>query len=154
MAQSREEYNSYMRSYMKRRYRRRREEAVNALGGKCVACGSLEDLQFDHIDAGSKEFSVGSRLASAPSSVLALEMKKCQLLCMPCHIDKTEICGDVDQTGSANSQSKLTENDVREARERWSRGSRTDGTAALAREYGVSKTTMSMALKRQTWKHV
>ena len=34
--------------------RKRRDELRAELGGKCVKCGTTEDLEFDHIDAKTK----------------------------------------------------------------------------------------------------
>lgn len=84
-----QEYKRYMNEYMKRRYFQRREHFLSLLGGSCVRCGSTEELDFDHIDSSLKEFSVAKRLASAPMKDLILEMAKCQLLCGPCHHEKS-----------------------------------------------------------------
>jgi len=136
---TREEYNSYMKEYMARRYLRRREAALHQLGGRCAVCGAKEDLVFDHVDASTKSFSIARRIAGASEAKLQEELKKCQLLCADCHQKKT---------------SRLTEEIVLEARRRWRPHSRDNGAAALAREFGVSKATMSMALRRKTWKHI
>lgn len=53
--------------------------------------------------------------------------------------------------GSRASQSKLTEDAVRSARKARAEGAR---YPELARLHGVSETTMIMAVKRETWKHV
>lgn len=42
----------------RRRYNSKRLQAIEALGGVCVLCGSSEGLQFDHIDPTQKEFSI------------------------------------------------------------------------------------------------
>lgn len=36
-----------MRDYMLRRYHARRAESYAILGGKCVVCGTSDDLQID-----------------------------------------------------------------------------------------------------------
>lgn len=46
MRKSKEEYNAYMRKYMLERYYRRKAEAIIALGGKCVKCGSTDNLEL------------------------------------------------------------------------------------------------------------
>lgn len=81
--------NEYMRVYMQQRYYRRREWAIDLLGGHCVQCGRKDDLHFDHRDARTKLFAIGKCLASMPKSRLLLELNKCQLLCSSCHIAKT-----------------------------------------------------------------
>lgn len=83
----REDYNGYMRRFMKRRYHRRRKSAIKQLGGECVRCGSKKKLEFDHRDPKSKSFSIWSRGVS--ESRLVLEIAKCQLLCAKCHLLKT-----------------------------------------------------------------
>lgn len=81
---SREEYNAYMNNYMKERYARRREEAVAALGGKCVSCGTTENLEFDHIDPAGKDFAM-ARASAFSEKRWQAELAKCQLLCGDCH---------------------------------------------------------------------
>jgi 5-methylcytosine-specific restriction endonuclease McrA len=58
------------------------------LGGKCVRCGATSDLEFDHVDRHTKSFTIGSRAMSRWDGLL-VELAKCQLLCRPCHIEKT-----------------------------------------------------------------
>ena len=36
---------------------------VQRLGGKCARCGSIENLQVDHVDPRTKKFEVKSRLS-------------------------------------------------------------------------------------------
>ena len=78
----------------KREYQRRwmatRRQAWIDENGPCVACGSDEDLEVDHVDHRSK------RLAPARLWSLALtnpvrieELAKCQVLCKNCHAQKT-----------------------------------------------------------------
>ena len=64
------------------------------LGGKCVRCGSVENLEFDHIFKENKSFTIGSSLTCFSIEDLILEADKCQLLCRPCHIEKTREEGD------------------------------------------------------------
>jgi 5-methylcytosine-specific restriction endonuclease McrA len=85
---TREEYNEYMRQYMKGWYDRRRAQAIVYLGGKCVRCGSAENLQFDHIDPSTKVAALSS-LWTASEERFQAELKKCQLLCENCHLAKT-----------------------------------------------------------------
>lgn len=68
--------------------RRRRREALGLLGGRCVRCGATENLEFDHIDPATKSFSIGEFGSHSWADILT-ELKKCQLLCNACHIDKT-----------------------------------------------------------------
>lgn len=84
----REKYNAYMREYMLKRYHSRRAEAAKQLGGKCVRCGCKEDLQFDHIDPATKSFPI-AKMWSINKKDFQAEVLKCQLLCQPCHNQKT-----------------------------------------------------------------
>jgi hypothetical protein len=68
---------------------KRRAECIAYLGGKCVQCGSTDELDIDHIDPSTKSFKISNRLNSR-WSILEPELRKCQLLCRPCHIVKTE----------------------------------------------------------------
>lgn len=81
---NREKYNAYMNDYMKNRYKRRRIEAVEKLGGKCTSCGSFESLEFDHIDPAGKDFTM-AKAASFSETRWQKELEKCQLLCTDCH---------------------------------------------------------------------
>lgn len=70
------------------RNKRKRQEALDFLGNKCVVCGSVENLEFDHIDPKTKTTEVQWLLTSNKDTLLA-ELKKCQLLCSSCHLEKT-----------------------------------------------------------------
>lgn len=76
----------YFASY----YQRRRQRAVEMLGGQCAKCGSVDDLEMDHIDPSTKSIPVGSLLTYAWATI-ELELSKCQLLCQACHSNKTTI---------------------------------------------------------------
>jgi hypothetical protein len=72
---------------MKAHKHRRRTKLIELLGGRCIRCGTTDDLEFDHIDPSTKRFAICSDLTRAWSELLE-ELAKCQLLCRPCHIDK------------------------------------------------------------------
>ena len=74
--------------YMKQRYHKRREQAVKTLGGKCVRCGSTDDLQVDHIDRVKKTMKF-ARMTGVSESKFLEELARCQLLCQECHTTKT-----------------------------------------------------------------
>ena len=84
---SREEYNAYMRTYMLRRYHKQRQNIIALLGGKCTNCDSTENLEVNHIDPTQKSFTVSMSWSIKPERTLE-EIKKCQLLCKTCHINK------------------------------------------------------------------
>lgn len=79
---------AYMKEYMMERYYKRRELAIEKLGGKCVKCGSTDKLEVDHIDRTVKELSF-ERMTMVSMERFLAELAKCQLLCDPCHGDKT-----------------------------------------------------------------
>lgn len=85
---TREEYNAHMKVYIGQRYHRIRNEAVARLGGKCVQCGSVDDLEFDHIDPMTKVKSF-AHIWSYSNDKREAELVKMQLLCKPCHIRKS-----------------------------------------------------------------
>lgn len=72
---------------MKQRYIKRISAAKKFLGGKCVRCGSVENLQFDHIDPTTKVNPVTRNNFTVEN--FWKEVKKCQLLCFDCHKLKT-----------------------------------------------------------------
>lgn len=92
MLKDREKYNAYLNEYMKKRWEKRRRTAVEKLGGKCVHCGSVENLEFDHVDPSTKKFTIG--IGSSFSEVrFWAEVDKCQLLCGDCHKLKSKTDG-------------------------------------------------------------
>ena len=153
--QDREAYNEYMREYMSRRYKERRDQVIERLGGKCARCSSTDDLQLDHKDPKIKSFPI-SRLINKSWKRCLEELAKCQLLCEKCHKKKTRQDALEFKTnmGENNVQSKLTEKRVLEARRRYKKGCRQNGCKQLAREFGVSDTTIFHAISGKTWKHV
>lgn len=84
-----EKNKEYMREYMKKRYHTRVALAKKLLGGECSRCGSTDRLQFDHKDRSGKQFTICKFIAGCSELKLIEELKKCQLLCEPCHIEKT-----------------------------------------------------------------
>jgi 5-methylcytosine-specific restriction endonuclease McrA len=82
------DYNNKMNEYMKRRWETRRKVAIGYLGGQCVSCGETEDLEFDHIDPSTKLMAI-ARASSRSEDFFWAEVDKCQLLCNPCHLEKT-----------------------------------------------------------------
>lgn len=82
-------YNEYMREYIAKRYKRLRSEWIERLGGKCVMCGSEDNLEFDHIDASQKKYNVSKILSTHSKQKVEEEMAKCQLLCSECHLEKS-----------------------------------------------------------------
>ena len=63
------------------------------LGGLCRRCGANQKLQFDHIDRATKAANVADMLTAA-LELFEAEVRKCQLLCKPCHRKKSLEAGD------------------------------------------------------------
>lgn len=79
---------SYHRDYSRNYYHIRKAELIQKLGGKCEICGCTAGLQFDHINPDTKTFSIAKLLSYSKDTVDA-ELKKCQLLCKSCHLEKS-----------------------------------------------------------------
>jgi len=69
---------------------------VEHLGGKCVGCGTTENLQFDHLDRTQKSFTISKKLDYSLEKLIP-EANKCQLLCYNCHEFKSLINHDKDK---------------------------------------------------------
>ncbi len=70
-------------------YRLNSDEVIRILGGKCVACGTTENLEVDHKDSKKKSFEVRRMLTTYSPQEIIEEIKKCQLLCRACHLEKS-----------------------------------------------------------------
>ncbi len=80
--------NEYQRKYQKNRYHERKKQAIKMLGGKCVTCGSTENLELDHKNPSDKSFTI-TKLWSVPEAEFKREVKKCRLLCRKHHLKNT-----------------------------------------------------------------
>jgi hypothetical protein len=76
------------RLFMAEQFAERRTVIHGLLGGKCVVCGTRENLEIDHIDPDSKTRNV-KELWSYRWEKLLEEVAKCQLLCTIHHREKT-----------------------------------------------------------------
>ena len=73
----------------KRRYQRewRAKRRAEFFSGKhCAVCGSIEDLELDHIDRSTK---ISNRIWSWSEPRRLAEIEKCQVLCAIHHKEKT-----------------------------------------------------------------
>lgn len=70
------------------RWRTRRAEAIEMLGGKCVDCGTDKQLEFDHKNPAEKEFAISQGTPSKER--FFAELKKCELRCKNCHKKKSD----------------------------------------------------------------
>jgi hypothetical protein len=78
--------------YYRDRRKSQKEKAINYLGGVCAICFGKDELEFDHIKAkvngGTKRMNISCMLHYSWDN-LKEELDLCQLLCKPCHIQKT-----------------------------------------------------------------
>ena len=81
-------------------YHSKMQKLREAHGGKCVMCGTNNNLHFDHIDPTTKVAGIadivfdtltvrGIYSGSTGAARLENELLKCQLLCGTCHNAKT-----------------------------------------------------------------
>lgn len=124
------------REYQKKRRLERLAMAVERLGGKCVRCGSTENLEFDHIIPGSRLRKVSEATNWSMERFLA-EVDKCQLLCGPHHREKTRAMME------ANTKLKAWQVDAIRASKLTQ--------AELATRYNVSRTTISNIKLYKRW---
>lgn len=75
-----------IRDYFRNFHKRRKQELVDRLGGKCIDCGwsgPLPAFDFHHKDSTQKDFNL-SKTYKKMEEVIA-EIDKCVLLCSNCH---------------------------------------------------------------------
>ena len=90
----------HARALYQRRWENARREAWIRRNGPCVVCGSIEQLQVDHINPMLK---ITHRVWSWSKLRMEAELKKCQVLCVACHRDKTAKNKDV-ETGKLRKE--------------------------------------------------
>ena len=140
-----------MNEYLKKRYHERRNKLIEMLGGKCNNCGSIINLQFDHVDYKEKKYSLAKIISTWKWETILQEAQKCQLLCMECHGIKSKPECSVQKLGARNPNSKLNEDIVREIKERLTQG---ESGYSLAKIFGVNKVTIYDIKSGKTWSHV
>lgn len=79
----------YHRAYNIRRYHKKFAECIQILGGKCNKCGVARVLQLDHVDPSTKSFDISGKMLVFSWTRILDELRKCQLLCVTCHKEKT-----------------------------------------------------------------
>ena len=79
------DYNEYMKEYMKTYSAKRRQDALDLLGGQCN-CGSVVDLEIHHVNPALKSFTISQGWHHSWEKILR-ELEKCEILCKACHID-------------------------------------------------------------------
>lgn len=84
MGYEREQQAAYQLSWSQQR----RIAWVESQGGKCVACGSIDSLEVDHVDRSTKMMQP-AHIWTRALHVREAELAKCQVLCHSCHLAKT-----------------------------------------------------------------
>jgi hypothetical protein len=128
-------YLKYQREW---RARRRAEWFADK---KCENCGSTDDLELDHRDRNQK---LSHKVWSWSKERRDAELAKCQVLCHPCHLAKSQTSGDLIH------QAKLTLDDVRDIRRLGGSMRQVD----LAERFGIGQPAVSDILNRRTWKYI
>lgn len=78
--------NKFGAEYHREYYKKRRQAIIDYLGGRCVVCGTTQDLQVDHKDPSDKSFNISKKMSVKNNKA---ELDKCQLLCATHHYEKT-----------------------------------------------------------------
>jgi hypothetical protein len=133
------------KEYQRKWRAERREKGIAYLGGKCVKCGSTEDLNIDHKERAHK---VSHTIWSWSWERQKVELDKCQLLCVTHHQEKTKQFQEHCQ-GEENGGAKLTEDQVSDIRLKYSTGEHSQ--ASLGREFGVDRSTIYKIVHRKRW---
>ena len=85
-----ENHNEYHRNYQKKRYAERKAWAYQTLGGVCANCGDKTGpFNIDHVVPADKSFEISDGFSKFSLARLSAELEKCQLLCEPCHWEKS-----------------------------------------------------------------
>lgn len=86
-----EKYRKYSNEYKRKVAKQLRLDAIEAAGGKCVACGIGDNrvLQFDHINGGGCAERKKVSREAIWRQVIRGERDDLQLLCANCHVIKT-----------------------------------------------------------------
>lgn len=78
---------SCLYAYQHKRWKDRKQQAINLFGGKCASCGydrNYAALEFHHLDSNAKDMDWSKLRRQAWPSIIE-ELQKCTLLCANCH---------------------------------------------------------------------
>jgi hypothetical protein len=148
---------AYMHAYNKRRREEHLRRAFELLGErKCAHCGSTENLEFDHIDPRTKKFAIGNQAGRSWRQV-AVEVRKCQLLCYACHkVKSARECAEWVAKhfgGEMSPRAKLTNDAVARLRQHYADG-KADGSVTirgLAEQLGMAEKVVRQMLRGDTY---
>ncbi len=124
---------------------RRRQEWIVA-HGPCAECGSWDELEVDHVDAGTK---VSSNVWSWSQIRRDAELAKCQVLCHDCH--KTKTYRNLEHAhGERSNLARWSETEVRKVRRLFESGIR---QCDIAEEMHMSRGTVWNIVHGKAWNH-
>lgn len=116
----------------------------------CESCGSLTDLELDHIDPTMK---VSHRIWSWSEERRDAEVAKCQVLCHTCHLKKNHDQLDItQQRGTDHHAAKLTDGQVLEIRSMYSSGAYS--YRRLGVMFNVDFSLIGYIVRREKWQHI
>lgn len=133
---SKEKHRIYNLEY----YHEKRKKLVQALGGRCCLCGSVDNLEFDHIDSRSKRFGISAYVQRGDKTLLP-ELTKCQLLCHDCHVKKSKQAKDT----NVKISSKVAESICKDY------ANLALSQKEIAIKYGISVSAVSSVVRGARW---
>lgn len=137
------------RKYQREWLRKRRSDFFK--DKECINCGTVENLQLDHIDPKTK---VTHRIWSWSKQRRDTEIAKCQVLCAVCHLEKSKTNGDLAQgsrSNENNGSAKLTNAIVLQLRALYATGHYTH--VQLAEMFDIPRSTVGHAIRgKDKWK--
>jgi 5-methylcytosine-specific restriction endonuclease McrA len=146
-----EEQREYQRLWILER----RQDWI-AANGPCNECGSWDELEVDHVDAATKSMYVSvvwSMALDNPKRVA--ELAKCQVLCHPCHIEKSRVAGDFKRGklhGEQMWNTHLSDSDVEDIVRLLATGTMTH--RVVGEKFGVARNVITDINRGATWKHI
>jgi hypothetical protein len=85
-------------------HKEKKNYILKKLGGSCILCGNQNhsELEVHHVDPEEKEYFIHTLRSIKYRDILDEELKKCVLLCEPCHINITNLYKFIVSCGNTN----------------------------------------------------
>lgn len=135
----------YLRNYQRNWIARRRKDWFDK-NGPCVICGSMEQLELDHINPEDKITHVVWSLSEGKRN---LELSKCQVLCRTCHKRKTSEYNRSRLKGKPNYRDRTLRPEVVDGIRKLSRLGLTQ--RFIAELYGTGRRVVQRIQKNETY---
>ena len=135
-----EEQREYQRKWVARR------RAEWFADKACVDCGSIEELQLDHVDPALK---VSHSIWSWSKARRDAETAKCVVRCRPCHVIKTVSNGEKAR-GERHGAATISSEVIASIRARAAAGER---QVDICKDLGLDKRYVSAIVTRRSWKY-